>query len=26
YAERHGYSRSGFLTAAAKQAMRNEAA
>ncbi|MBA1143178.1 type II toxin-antitoxin system HicB family antitoxin [Mesorhizobium neociceri] len=26
YAERHGYSRSGFLTAAAKKAMRNEAA
>lgn len=26
YAERHGYSRSGFLTAAAKQAMRTEAA
>jgi len=26
YAERHGYSRSGFLTAAAKQAMRNEPA
>ncbi|PBB36901.1 CopG family transcriptional regulator [Mesorhizobium sp. WSM3879] len=26
YAERHGYSRSGFLTVAAKQAMRNEAA
>ena len=26
YAERHGYSRSGFLTAAAKKAMRTEAA
>lgn len=26
YAERHGYSRSGFLTAAARKAMRTEAA